>query len=122
MSDGREAWLSQERPYAEEFDNKGASKLNTVENDKKHSLFLFNENNEEVGRYYLGKKLQGMSPERILEIKDNLSFYDSWNPETSKWVSCVGFKSSCLSSVTKIQKPPFPASDNEKNNCVDKYF
>ena len=117
MADGREAWLSQERPFTEEFNNKGASKLNTVENDKKHVLFLFNDNNEEVGRYYLGKKLQGMSPEKILENKDSLSFFDSWNPETSKWVPCVGFKSSGQSNVTKSQKPPFPASDNEKNNC-----
>lgn len=90
MADGREAWLSRERPFTEEFNNKGASKLNTVENDKKHVLFLFNDNNEEVGRYYLGKKLQGMSPERIFDIKESLSFFDSWNPETSKWVPCVG--------------------------------
>ena len=90
MADGREAWLSRERPFTEEFNNKGASKLNTVENDKKHVLFLFNDNNEEVGRYYLGKKLQGISPERIFDIKESLSFFDSWNPETSKWVPCVG--------------------------------
>lgn len=117
MADGREAWLSQEKLFTEEFNNIGASRLNTVENDKKHVLFLFNDNNEEVGRYYLGKKLQGMSPKRIFDIKESLSFFDSWNPETSKWVPCVGFKSSGQSTVTKSKEPPSPAFDNKINNC-----
>ena len=90
MADGREAWLSQEKLFTEEFNNIGASRLNTVENATRHVLFLFNSNNEEVGRYYLGKKLQGMSPERLVGIKDNLVFFESWNPESASWVPCVG--------------------------------
>lgn len=117
MASGREAWLSQERSFADETASKGACKINTVENEKKHVLFLFNENNEEVGRYYLGKKLQGLTPERILKIKESLSFFDSWNPESAKWVPCVGLKSSSQSTVTISQNPPFPPSDSEKNYC-----
>lgn len=117
MADGREAWLSQERSFADETASKGACKINTIENDKKHVLYLFNDNNEEVGSYYLGKKLQGMPPEQIVENKERIAFFDSWNPENAKWVPCVGFKSSGQSTVTKGQKPPFPASDKENNNC-----
>lgn len=117
LDNGNESWITQEVSFADETCAKGACKLNTVENDKKHVLFLFNEKNQEVGRYYLGKKLQGMSPERIFDIRESLSFFDSWNPETSKWVPCVGSKSSGQSTVTKGQKPPIPASDKEINNC-----
>ena len=38
MADGREAWLSQERPFTEEYNNRGASKVYTVENDSKPSV------------------------------------------------------------------------------------
>lgn len=54
-------------------------------------LFLFNDNEEEVGRYYISKKLQGLTPEEITEIKDTLAFFESWNPETKQWVPCIGY-------------------------------
>ena len=90
MDNGQESYLSQSRSFDDEANIKGACKLNTVENEKKHVLFLFNSDDKEVGRYYIGKKLQGLSPERIIEIKDSLSFFDSWNQESSNWVPCVG--------------------------------
>ena len=111
MDNGQESYLSQSRSFDDEANVKGACKLNTVENEKKHVLFLFNDKNEEVGRYYIGKKLQGLSPERIIEIKDSLSFFDSWNQESSNWIPCVGFKSSSQftsphTSIKREQNPP----------------
>ena len=68
---GAECFLSQEVCFADETTAKGACKLNTVENETKHVLFLFNSNDEEVGRYYLGKKLQGKTPSELVEMKQN---------------------------------------------------
>jgi hypothetical protein len=90
MDNGQESYLSQSRNFDDEANAKGACKLNTVENEKKHVLFLFNSNNEEVGRYYLGKKLQGQTPDQIIGQIDRLCFFEAWNPETKNWVPCVG--------------------------------
>ena len=90
---GIECWLTQEVSFADETCAKGACKLNTVENETKHVLFLFNDKNEKVGRYYIGKKLQGKTPEQITELKDLVCFFESWNPSTKSWVPCVGFSS-----------------------------
>ena len=87
---GTESWLTQEVSFGDETNEKGACKLNTVENATKHVLFLFNSNDEEVGRYYIGKSLQGKTPSELVGMKQNLSFFESWNPESSKWVPCVG--------------------------------
>lgn len=89
-SNGSESYLTQERSFSDEAYAKGACKLNTVENDTKHVLFLFNDRDAEVGRYYLGKKLQGLTPKQLTEIKHELCFFESWNPETKTWVPCVG--------------------------------
>ena len=90
-STGASSYLTQGRSFAEEAYIKGACGLVTLENDKKHVLFLFSENEEEVGRYYISKKLQGLTPEEITEIKDTLAFFESWNPETKQWVPCIGY-------------------------------
>jgi len=90
LSNGMSSYLTQECSFADETFVKGACKLNTVENDKKHVLFLFNDRDAEVGRYYLGKKLQGLTPKQLTEVKHELCFFESWNPETMKWVPCVG--------------------------------
>ena len=90
-SNGASSYLTQGRSFAEEANIKGACGLVTLENDKKHVLFLFNDNEEEVGRYYISKKLQGLTPEEITEIKDTLAFFESWNPETKQWVPCIGY-------------------------------
>jgi hypothetical protein len=86
---GTESWLTDDRSFIKEANDIGASKINTVENDKKHVLFLFNNSNIEVGRYYMGKKLQGQTPEQIEEQKLNLTIFDSWNPATKQWVPCI---------------------------------
>ena len=87
---GSVSYLTQSVNFADETFAKGACKLNTVENEKKHVLFLFNSADAEVGRYYLGKKLQGMTPEQLVENKHCLCFFESFNPETQSWVPCVG--------------------------------
>ena len=87
---GSVSYLTQSISFGDETYAKGASKLNTVENEKKHVLFLFNSADAEVGRYYLGKKLQGKSPAELVEQKHTLCFFKSFNPETQSWVPCVG--------------------------------
>jgi hypothetical protein len=87
---GSESWLTASSTFADETNRLGACKLNTVENEKKHVLFLFNSNNAEVARYYLGKKLQGKTPQELVEMKHSLCFFQSWNPNTREWVPCVG--------------------------------
>ena len=89
---GAESWITQEVSFADETCARGACKLNTVENEKKHVLFLFNNKDEEVGRYYIGKKLQGKTPEQITELKDQICFFESWNPSTNSWVPCISLK------------------------------
>lgn len=125
MDDGQEFYLSQSRNFDDEANAKGACKLNTVENEKKHVLFLFNSDDKEVGRYYIGKKLQGMSPEQIVEKKDIIVFFDSWNPKNDKWIPCVVFKSSGQfasphTSFKKEQRPPFvdPLKEETGNDAV----
>lgn len=87
---GAESYLTQSLNFVDEAYIKGACKLNTVETEKKHVLFLFNSDNAEVGRYYLGKKLQGMTPAQIAEKKHSLVIFKSFNPNTGSWVPCVG--------------------------------
>ena len=89
-SNGTSSYLTQEWSFDDEACAKGACKLNTIENDKKHVLFLFNDRDAEVGRYYLGKKLQGLTPKQLTKIKNELCFFESWNPETKTWVPCIG--------------------------------
>jgi len=87
---GSVSYLTQSTSFAEEAYATGACKLNTVETEKKHVLFLFNSADVEVGRYYLGKKLQGLSPAEIAQKKSNLCVFKSYNPDAKAWVPCVG--------------------------------
>jgi hypothetical protein len=87
---GSISYLTQSVSFGDETNSKGAVGLATVENEKKHVLFLFNDANAEVGRYYLGKKLQGLTPNELVEKKHTLCFFESFNPETKQWVPCVG--------------------------------
>ena len=87
---GSVSYLTQSVSFGDEAYSTGACKLNTVENEKKHVLFLFNSADAEVGRYYLGKKLQGKTPRELVEMKHMLCFFRSFNPETQAWVPCVG--------------------------------
>lgn len=107
---GAESWLTQEISFGDEAYAKGACKLNTVENATKHVLFLFNSNDEEVGRYYLCKSLRGKTPSELVEIKKELVFFESFNPESKSWVPCVKLSSKSDDSQTslrtiKISKP-----------------
>ena len=114
---GAESYLTQSRSFAEEAYNLGATKLNTVENEKKHVLFLFNSKDEEVGRYYLGKSLQGMTPEQLVELKECIIFLESWNPDTKTWVPCVGFKKTnqfVQSPIADRCNPAAPSSLDKK--------
>ena len=90
---GSISYLTQSVSFGDEAYAKGACGLATVENEKKHVLFLFNDAEAEVGRYYLGKKLQGKTPEELVEMKHTLCYFKSFNPETSSWVPCVGLSS-----------------------------
>jgi hypothetical protein len=87
---GSVSYLTQSVSFGHEAYSKGACKLNTVENEKKHVLFLFNDADAEVGRYYLGKKLQGKTPEQLVELKHQLCIFKSYNATTETWVPCVG--------------------------------
>lgn len=108
---GAESYMTQRRSFSDEAYAKGACKLNTVddENKHKHVLFLFNNKDEEVGRYYLGRRLQGKSPSDLVEIKDCLEFFDSWNPESKSWVPCV-------SLMVKKSKPLIHSNSNSTDN------
>lgn len=87
---GSISYLTASSSFSDEAYRVGACKLNTVETDKKHVLFLFNEANAEVGRYYLGKKLQGKKPETLATMVHTLCIFKSYNPNTQSWVPCVG--------------------------------
>ena len=124
-NNGAESWLTQETSFGDETFVKGACKLNTVENDTKHVLFLFNSDDEEVGRYYIGKSLQGKTPSELVEIKSDLVFFESWNPESNSWVPCVDLSTkddhSPISLRTiKINKPINNRKAN--NNSFDMDF
>lgn len=101
---GTVSYLTQSRSFGDEAYSLGASKLNTVEKEKKHVLFLFNSEDKEVGRYYLGKKLQGKTPSELVALKDNLAFFETWNPESKSWVPCVGLSSNAPDPKTSLRK------------------
>lgn len=122
LDNGIENWLTQEISFADETCAKGACKLNTVENETKHVLFLFNDKNEEVGRYYIGKSLQCKTPSELVEIKKDIVFFESFNPESKSWVPCVKLSSKSDDSQTslraiKINKPII--NRNANNNSFD---
>ena len=119
LDNGIENWLTQEVSFADETCAKGACKLNTVENETKHVLFLFNDRNEEVGRYYIGKKLQGKTPEQITELKGQICFFESWNPSTKSWVPCVGFRKSAQLSQSLMENAINQVSPNRKDALND---
>ena len=91
---GSISYLTASTSFHDEAFRVGACKLNTVETATKHVLFLFNEANAEVGRYYLGKKLQGMKPDELAAKVSTLCIFKSWNPTANggngSWVPCVG--------------------------------
>lgn len=117
---GTTSYLTQSRSFAEEADALGACKINTIENDKKHILFLFNCKDDEVGRYYLGKSLQGKTPSELVAIKDDLYFLESWSPEKKTWVPCVGL--SVNKSKPTFQSKSSPTGNSTSSNIKQKYI
>lgn len=103
LDNGIENWLTQEVSFADETCAKGACKLNTVENETKHVLLLFNSDDVEVGRYYLCKNLQGKTPSELVEMKKDLVFFESFNPESNSWVPCVKLSSKGDDSQTSLR-------------------
>ena len=101
---GSVSYMSTSRSFGDEVYEIGAIKLNTIENNRKHVLFLFNSNNEEVGRYYMVKAIQGKTPSELIEIKHDLVFFESWNPESKSWVPCVGLSSNTHALKTSLRK------------------
>ena len=119
---GVESWLTQDVSFGDETFAKGACKLNTVENETKHVLFLFNSDDAEVGRYYLGKILQGKTPSELVEIKKDLVFFESWNPESDSWVPCVGLSTKGDESQTSLRTIKINKTiinKNANNNSFD---
>ena len=116
---GTESYLSQSRCFGDEAYAIGATKLNTVENEKKHVLFLFNSNDEEVGRYYIVKALQGKTPKELIEIKHNLVFFESWNSESEKWIPCVGILNNNSLKDIASKAVSFNNPQTNKNYIVD---
>lgn len=98
--DNTVSYLTASTDFASYAKSKGAVALNTYENEKKHVLFLFDEMDAEVGRYYMGKKLQGKSVDELIEKKSNLCIFESYNPNTKQWVPCVGLSSQPSLSAT----------------------
>jgi hypothetical protein len=90
---GAVSYLTASTDFASYAKSRGAVALNTYENESKHVLFLFDDNAVEVGRYYMGKKLQGKSVDELIEKKSNLCIFESYNPNTKQWVPCVGLSS-----------------------------
>ena len=114
------SYLTQSRSFDDEISAKGASRLNTIENEKKHVFFLFDNNDNEVGRYYLGKHLQGKSPSEIIELKDNLVFFESFNSETKQWVPCIGISANNPLKDIASKAIPINNSQNSKKESEKK--
>lgn len=87
---GAVSYLTQSQSFEEATNQMGAVSLNTFENEKKHVLFFFGSNQQEVGRLYMAQKLHGQTPDQLIEQRHTLVFFESWNPEKQAWVPCVG--------------------------------
>lgn len=101
---GIKTYLTKPIPLREIAKRHGGCKLNTIETDVKHVLFIFDNNDKEVGRYYLGKKLHGKSPEEIVKIMDILVVFDTFNPNTREWVPCVGYHTKIENTLNRLSK------------------
>ena len=94
-------YLTQSNSFEAETNSLGATALAGYHSDKKHVLFLFDDNGAEVKRYYIGKNLQDMSDDELIVNRSSLVFFESWNPNTSKWVPSVGLGQPSIASRRK---------------------
>ena len=63
--------------------------MRIVDKDTIHVLFVLNNKNEEVKRYYLGKELRGKTPNEIVNLFDSIVTFEAFN-SNREWVPCVG--------------------------------
>lgn len=115
---GTKIYLTQAKPFREEAVRRGGCKLNTLENDTKHILFLFDSQDREVGRFYMGKKLQGKSPKEITELLDIIAVFDSYNIKTKQWVQCVGYYKKAEETMDWLSK----IGENAFNKRMQEYI
>ena len=111
---GIKIYLTKPIPLRDIAIRNGGCKLNTIETDVKHELFIFDNNDKEVGRYYLGKKLQGKSPKELTELLDILVVFDSYNTNTKQWVPCVGYLEKTEEATKRLLKAGLNAYENNK--------
>ena len=112
---GLETWLTTPIPFKEEANRTGACKLNTLETETKHVLFLFNSSDEEVGRYYLGKLLQGKHPNELVTMLDKIVAFESYNYKTQQWVPCVGESVNTTIASSAVKIPVQQEGENIQN-------
>ena len=117
---GAKIYLTQAKPFREEAVRRGGCKLNTLENDTKHVLFLFDSQDREVGRFYMGKKLQGKSSKEITELLDIIVMFDSYNPNTKQWVPCVGCSRKVEETMDRLSKIGEDAFNKRIQEEIDK--
>ena len=114
---GTESYLSQSRSFGDEVSAKGATIVDTYETEDRHVLILFNDNEKVVGKYYMGKKLQGKTPSELLELRDNLVFFESFNSKTKQWIPCVGILNN--NSLKDIASKAISFSNNEIKTNIE---
>lgn len=94
-------YLTQSNSFESETNSLGAVALAGYHSDTKHVLFLFDEKGNEVKRYYIGKNLQALNDDELIEKRHSLVFFESWNPAKSQWVPCVGLGQPSIASRAK---------------------
>ena len=81
------SYLTQSTPLAEEADRLGATTYDVA--STKPVLLLFNKNKACVGKAYMAKATQGMSPSEIADKEPVLCIFESWYAEKQTWIPCV---------------------------------
>lgn len=126
VTDTSSSYITQGVSFVSEAESLGGIKLNTVETDTKHVMFLFDSNDKEVKRYYLGKKLQGKTPQWLVENRQYLTVFESFNPETKIWVPCVSLSNEYYIAKQAVsivnQDPPFPPNNTPKPEYTEEMF
>ena len=88
---GAVSYLTQSTPLLEEAARCGATIIDTAKT--KPVLLLFNDNKSCVGKAYISKALQGLSPAEIAEKKADLCLFESYYAEKNAWIPCVSISS-----------------------------
>ena len=94
-------YLTPSVSFEQETNNIGATQLASYHSDTKHVLFMFDDKGAERKRYYIGKNLQGMSDDELIDKRHSLVFFESWNPAKEQWVPSVGLGQPSIASRAK---------------------